>query len=219
VEIQEGEIKGHPVKNIIAKRGAGNPWIILGAHYDSRMYADQESITSRQELPVPGANDGASGVAVLLELARILPRNPSKQIWLVFFDAEDQGNLPGWDWMLGSQFFVNHLESVPNAVVIIDMIGDANLNIYYEQNSNQDISKQIWEIAKEKGYSKEFISDFKYSMEDDHTPFIKKGIPAVDIIDFDYPYWHTSEDSTDKVSPVSLKVVGDTLLSWIEEYK
>jgi len=121
--------------------------------------------------------------------------------------------------MLGSQFFVNHLESVPNAVVIIDMIGDANLNIYYEQNSNQDISKQIWEIAKEKGYSKEFISDFKYSMEDDHTPFIKKGIPAVDIIDFDYPYWHTSEDSTDKVSPVSLKVVGDTLLSWIEEYK
>src|SRR3990172_5301330 len=85
VGIQDNQSMGHPVRNIIAKRGIGQPWIIIGAHYDSRMLADQDTDPEGKTKPVPGANDGASGVAVLMELARVLPRNLDKQVWLLFF--------------------------------------------------------------------------------------------------------------------------------------
>src|SRR3990172_4321574 len=126
VEIQETRSMGHPIRNIIAKKGSGEKWIILGAHYDSRLLADQDTDPEKQREPVPGANDGASGVAVLLELARALPRNLEKQVWLVFFDAEDNGRIPEWDWILGSRAFAESLTAYPDSVVVIDMIGDAN---------------------------------------------------------------------------------------------
>ncbi len=100
VEIQDGEALGHSVKNIVAKRGDAPPQIIIGAHYDSRMYADNDPDPANQKKPVPAANDGGSGVAVLLGLARSLPRK-SAPVWLVFFDAEDNGRIEGWDWILG----------------------------------------------------------------------------------------------------------------------
>ncbi len=218
-EIQEGTMQGHDLKNIIAKRGEGHPWVILGAHYDSRLVADQDPDPEHRTEPVPGANDGASGVAVLLELARILPLNPDQQIWLVFFDLEDQGRIAGYDWILGSQYFADNLEGEPDAVVIVDMIGDTDLNIYYERNSDADLSEQIWKQAADLGYSDQFIPEYKYSILDDHTPFLEKGIPVVDLIDFDYPYWHTLEDTADKVSPESLKAVGDTIQIWINTLK
>ena len=168
----------------------------------TRFFADQDPDINNHQKPVPGANDGASGVAVLLELARVLPQNINKEIWLVFFDAEDQGNINGWDWILGSRYFASHLEEkVPNAVIVIDMIGDSDLNIYFETNSDPDLSKSIWESAAIAGYQKQFIPQPKYSILDDHIPFIEKGIIAVDIIDFDYPYYHTISDTSDKVSP------------------
>ncbi len=95
------------------------------------------------------------------------------------------------------------------------MIGDADLNIYKEENSNQVITDEIWKTAKDLGYGDKFIDTFKYSLIDDHTPFLEAGIPAADLIDFDYPYWHTVQDTPDKVSAGSLQAVGDTLLTWI----
>jgi glutaminyl-peptide cyclotransferase len=97
----------------------------------------------------------------------------------------------------------------------VDMIGDADLNIYLEKNSNVPIRTEIWSTAEKLGYSKQFINQEKYSMEDDHTPFLEAGLPAVDLIDFDYPYWHTTQDTPDKVSAESLGVVGKTLWKWI----
>jgi glutaminyl-peptide cyclotransferase len=224
VEVQESQRMGHPIQNVIAKWGDGSPWIILGAHYDSRLAANMDPNPGNQSLPVPGANDGASGVAVLVELGRDLPSHRQKldrkgQVWLVFFDAEDNGELPGWDWLLGSQAFVDGLNGKPVAVVVVDMIGDKDLNIYKERNSSSNLIDEIWSQAANLGYSAEFIPQYKYSMIDDHTPFLKAGIPAVDIIDFDYPYWHTRADTMDKISANSLKVVGDTLLAWLTNMK
>jgi glutaminyl-peptide cyclotransferase len=212
--IQSAELLGHPIQNVVAYRGDELPKVILAAHYDTRMVADNDPDPARRLDPVPGANDGASGVAVLLELARILPKD-SVPIWLVFFDAEDNGRIEGWDWILGSQAFVAELEFRPEAVVIVDMIGDADQNIYMERNSNPELVKEIWEIAAELGYEQSFIPEPKYTMLDDHTPFLQAGIPAIDIIDFDYPYWHTTNDTVDKISAESLGVVGTTLQEWI----
>ena len=102
----------------------------------------------------------------------------------------------------------------PQAVVIVDMIGDADLNIYKEYNSNPELTNEIWDVAKSLGYEDKFIPDHKHSMTDDHTPFLEAGMPAIDIIDFDYPYWHTTQDTVDKVSGESLEIVGKTLWTW-----
>jgi Zn-dependent M28 family amino/carboxypeptidase len=212
--IQSTEMLGHTVQNVIAYRGDEPPQIILAAHYDTRMFADEDPDPMKQLEPVPGANDGASGVAVLLELSRVLPQD-IVPTWLVFFDAEDNGRIQGWDWILGSRAFVMDLDARPNAVVIVDMIGDADLNIYKERNSNQDIVNEIWAVAAKLGYEHAFIPELKYSMIDDHTPFLDAGISAIDIIDFDYPYWHTTHDTVDKVSAESLSIVGSTLQEWI----
>ena len=214
VEVQESEALGHPVINLVAKRGDEPPQIILGAHYDSRMYADNDPDPANRIQPVPAANDGGSGVAVLLELARSLPKD-TVPVWLVFFDAEDNGRIEGWDWILGSRAFVKNNVVQPRAVVIVDMIGDADLNIYKERNSNADLTEEIWATAQSLGYEDKFIPEYKFSMIDDHTPFLEAGIPAVDLIDFDYPYWHTTSDTPDKVSAESLQAVGDTLRIWI----
>ena len=216
VEIQESEALGHPIQNIIAKRNDESPQIIFGAHYDSRMFADNDADIANHSQPVPGANDGASGVAVLVELARSLPED-SAPIWLVFFDAEDNGNIESWDWILGSREFVNNNSLQPLAVVIVDMIGDADLNIYKERNSNAELTDEIWNTAKSLGYEGKFIPEFKHSMLDDHTPFLEAGLPAIDIIDFDYPYWHTIQDTADKVSAESLEIVGKTLWTWVTQ--
>jgi Zn-dependent M28 family amino/carboxypeptidase len=225
VEIQESQMMGHPVRNVVARWGDGRTWVILGAHYDSRLAADMDPVAGNRNLPVPGANDGASGVAVLVEMARVLPyhlegqaleeQGKVRQVWLVFFDVEDNGNLPGWDWILGSRAFVAELENSPDAVVIVDMIGDADLNIYKERNSDPELTEEIWTQAADLGYADTFIPKYRHSILDDHIPFVEMGIPAVDVIDFSYPYWHTTADLLDKVSEESLQIVGETLLAWL----
>jgi Zn-dependent M28 family amino/carboxypeptidase len=216
VELQKTTYEDHPIENITAKRGDSKTPIILGAHYDSRMVADEDPDVNLRSQPVPGADDGASGVAVLLELARVLPAS-EQNVWLAFFDSEDQGHIKGWDWLLGSIVYANDLKVSPQAVVVIDMIGDTDLNIYREKTSTKMLSDQIWQAASDLGYSQQFIDQEKYSMLDDQTPFLNKGLNAVDIIDFDYPYWHTTSDTADKVSPASLEIVGKTLMEWLAE--
>jgi hypothetical protein len=216
-ELQMDKVMNHPMTNIIAKKGTGSTILLLGAHYDSRLLANQDK--SHPSQPVPGANDGASGVAVLMELARTLTISKNEQVWLVFFDVEDQGDIDGWDWCLGSEYVAQHLTVKPSAVVVVDMIGDSDLNILYEVNSDKKIKTDIWQIAEKLGYGKEFIQKDGFSMLDDHTPFLKVGIPAVDIIDFNYPYWHTTKDTLDKISAASLEKVGRTLQIWAETYQ
>lgn len=216
-EVQEAVMMGQPIQNVIARRGRGEEWIILGAHFDSRFVADNDPDVSKRSTPVPGANDGASGVAVLMELGRVIPPDLDKEIWLVFFDAEDNGGYPGWDWILGSRAFVQNLEDSPDAMVVVDMVGDKDLSIYLERNSDLELSGQIWSQAARLGYSDYFIPLPKYNMLDDHTPFLEAGITAALLIDFDYPYWHTTEDTLDKVAAESLQVVGETLFAWLTE--
>ncbi|MCL5997560.1 MAG: M28 family peptidase [Chloroflexi bacterium] len=207
--------QGTPTRNLIGTKGNGGDIIILGAHYDTRRRTDQDK--QKPTEPVPGANDGASGVAVLLELSRVLDVDKTgKQVWLAFFDAEDNGDLDGWDWIVGSRYFAANMTVTPTAVVIVDMIGDRQQEIYLESNSNRELATQIWDVAQQMGYGDQFIKQMKWSMTDDHMPFLERGLRAVDIIDFDYPYWHTVQDTPDKVSPESLEHVGRTLEVWLE---
>jgi Zn-dependent M28 family amino/carboxypeptidase len=218
VEEQNFDYQGFAARNIIGRANQGvGPVIILGAHYDTRRIADQ---TAGSTEPVPGAVDGASGVAVLLELARTLDlATAPNEIWLAFFDVEDNGRegMPGWDWIAGSSYMAENLTITPAAVVVVDMIGDADQQLYYEGNSDPDLQAELWAIAAELGYGDFFIPQIRHTMIDDHLPFARRGFVAVDIIDFDYPYWHTVEDTADKASPESLLRVGRTLEVWLEE--
>lgn len=218
-EIQQFSYQGTALMNIIAKSEGVSERkpILVGAHYDTRPYADRDPI--HPEAPVPGANDGASGVAVLIELAHALDRDQLiRPVWLVFFDAEDSGNIDGWDWIVGSSYFVDTLTQDLEAAVIVDMVGDRDLQLFIEKNSDPDLVQEIWELADQLGYPA-FINTPKYSMIDDHSPFLRIGVPAVDIIDFDYPFWHTIGDTVDKVSADSLEQVGRTLEHWLENQR
>jgi Zn-dependent M28 family amino/carboxypeptidase len=213
------EVEG---RNIIGRANVGRGDVtIVGAHYDTRRVADQTPGASEAQTPVPGAVDGASGVAVLLELARSLDLDGVPgEVWLAFFDLEDNGGggLPGWEWIVGSTYMAENLQIMPAAMVLVDMIGDADQQLYYEGNSNPELRETLWTIAADLGYDDAFIPELSYTMIDDHVPFVRRGIPAVDIIDFDYPYWHTVEDTADKASPTSLERVGRTIEAWLESH-
>jgi Zn-dependent M28 family amino/carboxypeptidase len=213
-QTQSVTYQGHDIENLIASRSQDPPQIIVGAHYDSRLRADRDPDPSRRTDPVPGANDGGSGVAVLLELARTLPPE-TVPVWLVFFDAEDNGRIPGWDWILGSEAFVANSKVTPGAMVLVDMVGGTDLHLPMEGNSDPTLRQSIWNTAAQLGHGAVFEQGVKYSVEDDHLPFIRAGIPAVDIIDLDYPYWHTTSDTPEHVSAKSLQTVGDVLETWL----
>ncbi|MCX8052336.1 MAG: M28 family peptidase [Armatimonadetes bacterium] len=220
------------MRNIIGwfhppKTSAGNTkearWVLLAAHWDTRPIADYEITYERRNQPIPGANDGASGVAVLLELARMFrERKPSVGVLMVFFDGEDYG--PGSDQMyLGSKHFAANLaDSLTigskrvkvDYGILLDMVGDRNLGIYREKNSVDaapEIVEKVWKAARELGYQDKFIDQVKYAIDDDHIQLIKAGIKCIDVIDFDYGPWHTLDDKPDKCSAESLKIVGDVI--------
>jgi glutaminyl-peptide cyclotransferase len=212
---QVAQINGIEINNLIATRGNGLPRVLLGTHFDTRAKASRDKVPDKQEQPVPGANDGASGVAILLELARVLPNDNHGTITLAFFDAEDQGGIEELPWIIGSNYYTNNLSETIDQAIIIDMVGDENLVIYQEQNSDINITQSIWGRAKELGYEANFNPSLAYNILDDHIPFIEADIPSVLIIDMEYPYWHTTEDTIDHVSAASLSIVGNTLLSWL----
>lgn len=215
VERQEGEMMGHPLTNLIVKRGSGEAFLMLGAHYDSRILADHDPDPAKRSQPVPGANDGASGVAVLLELARILPPDLDLEIWIVFFDLEDNGGIPGWDWILGSRYFAQNLERHPEKFVLVDLVGDRDLSLPVERNSDEALADELWSVAEDLGYGDIFSREERFSILDDHIPFIELGIPSVNIIDIEYTNWHTTKDDISQVSAESLEIVGSTILEWI----
>lgn len=211
VEIQEFTYKGVPGRNIVGKAGRGSV-AIIGAHYDTRRLADNDPDPALRQQPVPGANDGASGVAVLLELARVLDKvQLANEVWLTFFDAEDNGRLDDWQFIAGSTEMARALTIRPEKVIVVDMIGDRDQQIYKERTSTPVLVEEIWSIAADLGYQSAFIPTGKWSMQDDHTPFLQRGFAAADLIDFDYPYWHTTQDTADKVAPASLERVGRVL--------
>jgi len=218
VSTQQGTQAGHALINMIAKKGSGDRLILLTAHYDSRLVADKDPKYPAVIAPVAGANDGASGAAVLLELARVLEIPADTTVWIVLFDVEDNGRIPGWDWILGSTYFVDHLDRIPQAVVNLDMVGDADLRILPEINSTGWLREEIWTTAAKMGYGDVFTNDDGKSILDDHIPFLKAGIPAVDVIDIEYPYHHTRSDTLEHVSAESLAVVGRVIEGWLEEY-
>lgn len=221
-----------PVRNLVGSYGSGGT-IIIGAHYDSRIFADHDADEEKHLDPMPGANDGGSGVGVLLELARVISQNytANKEIRLVFFDAEDNGHIEPWatllpatsGFIIGSALYASGLNMQTENIeymVLVDMVGDTDQQMPIESYSNQsapDIAAGIWATAADLGYAEQFITTPRSAITDDHLPFIQRGIPSVDIIDLDYPYWHTTEDTIDKVSPESLERVGRTLIAYLEQ--
>jgi len=215
--------KIYHLSNIIAKFGnTKSPGVLLCAHWDTRPTSDEELNPNDRKKPIMGADDGASGVAVLIELARCFHLKPPQvPVTIVLFDGEDFGETVD-DMLLGSRHFAGTLGNKPNFRygILLDMIGDKELDIYRERNSQiaaPAVVDKIWKAAADLGYRTSFINSIKYSMDDDHIPLIRAGLPCVDLIDFDYPYWHTLKDTPDKCSPQSLKIVGDTLVRVVYE--
>jgi glutaminyl-peptide cyclotransferase len=210
--------------NIIATWNDSEPApIILGAHYDTRPRADQDPDPVKAALPVMGANDAASGVAILLELALSLPETLRPLVELVCFDAEDSGGINGWSWIQGSTYYVGQLDSYrldnTSAMVLLDMVGDASLRLPKERSSTKSLQNQVWSIAASLGYESTFLDEDGSSITDDHSPFLSAGIPALDIIHTPFPwYWHTSEDTPDKCSAESLDIVGDVVEAFIASF-
>jgi Zn-dependent M28 family amino/carboxypeptidase len=220
-----GESQKSNLTNIIARFNPdAEKQILLGAHWDTRPWADQDF--ELQSKPVLGANDGASGVAVLLELADILSKAPtSVGVTIVLFDAEDFGSAGNpKSFARGSQYFAKHLPiPKPEYAIILDMVGDAELNLLIERNSfrqNRQLVKELWALAKDLQLPA-FLPSIRHTIFDDHVPLYEfAGIPAIDIIDFDYPnahqnYWHTHQDTPDKCSPESLEQIGTLLVHHI----
>ncbi|HHX40486.1 MAG TPA: M28 family peptidase [Armatimonadetes bacterium] len=208
--------QGHlPLANIIATYGpAEGDRVLLCAHWDTRPFADQDPNPAHRNRPIPGANDGASGVAVLMELSRLFRATPPPVgVTIVLFDGEDWGRDLD-EMFLGSRYFADHPVGGPfRYAILLDMVGDADLQIPRERHSHEQaraIVDKVWQAAAELGYS-QFRASIGPAIYDDHLPLLRKGIPAIDIIDFDYPYWHTLQDTTDKCSPASLKIVGDVV--------
>ncbi|GIX08184.1 MAG: hypothetical protein KatS3mg115_2587 [Candidatus Poribacteria bacterium] len=208
-----------PMANLIARFGDGGAPVLLCAHWDTRPRADQEKDPQRAVRPIPGANDGASGVAVLLEVARHLAQTPPPvPVWIVLFDGEDWGETPA-EMFLGSRHFAQTLpaEGRPRYGILLDMVGDADLRIPIEPHSYQaapELIERIWRTAEALGV-RAFVREFGPPVLDDHLPLIAAGVPTVNLIDFDYPYWHTLEDTPERCSPESLEAVGNVVLSFL----
>lgn len=207
--------------NVIASfRPKDRRRLLLAAHWDTRPIADRDPDPGARSKPILGANDGASGVAVLLELARMMSeRGPSLGVDLVFFDGEDGGDGGGLsDWCLGSTYYASRMGSYcPAYAVVVDMIGDADLSIRREPNSvgtSDEAVERVWSAAHRVGATA-FVDRTGPAVYDDHVPLIRAGVPSVLVIDFDYPYWHTLEDTPDKCSPESLEQVGSVLASLV----
>ena len=190
--------------------------VLLAAHYDSRPRADQDTGLARTRA-VPGANDGASGVAVLLEVATALAVwDPGIGVDLVFFDGEDYGEEDDLDhYLLGSRHFVRTMGSYrPRAMLLVDMVGDAELRIPMEANSLRaapELTRLVFAVAESLGVQS-FVQSVGPAVFDDHVPFLQARIPAVDLIDLDYPPWHTTRDLPAACSPQSLEDVTRVVL-------
>jgi hypothetical protein len=223
-----------PLRNILARfRPQATERVLYLTHWDTRPVSDDASVPAdKRSTPVPGANDGASGVALLIALGDVLKKSPPNVgVDLLFVDGEDYGPSfdPGKDQdvLLGSRYFADHLPSAdyqPMFGILFDMIGDAVLRIPQESNSINgapEVVKRVWDTARDLGYDQTFVTEDQGAITDDHVPLLKKGLRVIDVIDLDYPapgmrrYHHTPDDTLDKVSPRSLQIVGDVAVTLV----
>lgn len=224
-------------RNIIASFNPDSETrVLMAAHWDSRLWADHDPDQSNHHTPILGANDGASGVGVLMEIARIFKTKPNSQgLDIVFFDIEDQGS-PQWsdveiedqsDWCLGSQHWAKN-PHIPfyhaDYGILLDMVGYKNARFTKEAQSMYYASStmnKIWDIASAKGYSDIFVSEKTYPIMDDHVWVNQIAkIPMIDIVQNDvsgsfFPYWHTLGDNMEQIDSKTLKIVGDVCLTAI----
>lgn len=226
-------------RNLIARYNPdATDRIVLCTHYDSRPWADQDQDKSKQTLPVMAANDGASGVAVLLEVARKLAElKPNVGIDFVCFDLEDYGaphgsaGAPsdGSDWCVGSRFWASQAQQgvMPQFGVLLDMVGGRNARFAKEHYSMQyaaPVVARVWSAANTAGYKDYFTDEDGGAVTDDHLNLNAIGIPTIDIIPYNGsqggfgPTWHTSEDTPENIDPATLRAVGQTLLQLIADY-
>jgi hypothetical protein len=216
VEEQTFTYHGLRVRNLIGRKGSG-PVVVVGAHYDTRPVAERDPDPDQRDQPILGANDGASGVAVLLELARVVDVEATgRSLWLAFFDAEDRGRVDGWPTSVGAEEMARRLDLRPEWVIVVDMVGDVDQQFYLEGYSDPQLQERLWALADELGYAAYFRPELRHTLLDDHVPFVARGIPAVDVIDFDYPAWHTLDDTLSNISAESLGRVGRVMEVWLE---
>jgi len=209
--------------NYVARfRPAATKRLLFLAHWDSRPTADSPTSTDSTK-PVPGANDGASGVALLLGVADVLKRTPPTiGVDLLFDDGEDYGDFTKTpkDVLIGARYYAAHPAPGPQPLyaVLFDLIADKDLQIFQEGNSlvgAPEVVELVWDTAKELGYAGTFVATPKHTLIDDHIELQKVGIRAIDVVDFDYPSWHTKDDTIDKVSAASLQIVGDVAVALV----
>jgi hypothetical protein len=217
--------ESYNLTNLVASFWPSRPRrVLLCAHWDTRPWADQDPNPDNHDTPIIGANDGASGVAVLLEICRCLTlQDPGIGVDVVFFDGEDMGRAGRLDeYCLGSKWYAQMMRyPSPEAVVLLDMIGDADLHIpqeLYSRLTAPDLVDEIYDIAEQTGETA-FDRSAGHPVYDDHVAFLNQGIPAVNLIDFDYPYWHTIEDKPEKCSGESMGSVGRVVVAWLYQYK
>ncbi len=194
--------------NVVAVLPGRRPDVILiGGHYDTKWFRDIQFV---------GANDGGSSTALLIELARALATRPREfAYWIVWFDGEEaRESWTATDSLYGSRRMAQELArngTLPRAVLVVDMIGDRDLGIRRDAYSTDWLTDIVWTAAARRGFGAHFLPDV-LAVEDDHAPFLRAGVPAALLIDFDYPPWHTAGDTLDKVSARSLEIVGGVLL-------
>ncbi len=214
-----------PMRNILARINPGaRERVLYVAHWDTRPMSDGAGVPPEQrQLPVPGANDGASGVALLIGVADALRSTPpGVGVDLLFVDGEDYGSFGGEqrDVLIGSRHFASNLPEPdyrPLYGVVWDMIGDADLRIPQEGHSVRrapEVVRLVWSTAAELGYGRYFVAELGPAVTDDHLPLLDAGLRVINVIDLDYPPHHTPHDTFDKVSARSMQVVGDVAV-WL----
>lgn len=203
-----------PMTNIIAKfPGKSGRGIAVTGHFDTKLFPGRKFV---------GANDGGSSTGLLLELARDLSGvEHADDIYVVFFDGEEAtGEWSDTDSVYGSRHLAYKWKADGTlgklkALINVDMIGDKSLGVLIEENSTQSLRKLVWETASNLGYKPYFL-DSGEKVDDDHMPFLKLGVPSLDLIDFDYDPWHKDTDTMDKLSPKSLEIVGTVVLASVK---
>jgi glutaminyl-peptide cyclotransferase len=214
-----------PLKNILARfRPMAEERLLYVTHWDSRPVADKATDEAQRKMPTPGANDGGSGVGLFLALGDVLKATPPGiGVDLLFVDGEDYGTFgPDVDVLLGSTYFANNLPSAnyqPLFGIVFDMIGEKDLRIPQEGHSIDrapEVVERVWRTASEMGYGNVFVPGSTFGITDDHLPLLDKGLRVIDVIDLDYAHHHTIDDTIDKLSARSLKIVGDVAWKLIQ---
>lgn len=208
-----------PLRNVVARfNPMAEERLLYVTHWDSRPVAEKSATDSLRKLPTPGANDGGSGVGLFLALGDVLKATPPTMgIDLVFVDGEDYGTFgpPDVDVLLGSTYFASNLPSAnyrPLFGVVWDMVGETGVRIEQEGHSLDrapEVVERVWRTAADMGYGNVFVPSSIYPITDDHVPLLDKGLRVIDVIDINYAHHHTVNDTIDKLSARSLKVVGD----------